>query len=230
MFGAYDASIETTSTRRGIAKIAAALLALATVPAAGRAEEAKPAGQDKTDAKVETAAPIEKPRIAPSNVQLKLDAVLHDLSQLPSPVAMMRSRILAAAHSGDLKAVKELITSGDVSLTLNGALPDEPIKMWRKQYPESDGIEILAILAGVLETDFVRLNAGSEQEIYVWPYFAHVPLKELDPPRLVELYRLLTAFDVQRLREAGAYTFFRVGIGADGTWQFFVSGAPQAAK
>ena len=40
------------------------------------------------------------------------------------------------------------------------------------------------------------LDAGAKREIYVWPYFAHMPLKNLDPPRLVELYRLLTAFDV----------------------------------
>ena len=218
MFDAHNASVKT-AFRRGfsVAVFLSAGLGMAV---------AAEAFSDKglADRQLLPPAPPEITRLAPSKLQVRPEAVLRDMSELPAPVALMRSRILSAAKSGDLNAVKSLITDNSTLLTSGPEPADEPIRMWRKQYPESDGIEILSVLAGLLESGFVRLEAGTEREIYVWPYFAHVPLKTLDPPRLVELYRLLTAFDVQRMREAGAYTFFRLGIGADGTWHYFVSG------
>lgn len=170
-----------------------------------------------------TASPSQYVRLAPTNVLVKSEAILRDLSQLPAPVARMRERILEAARSGDLAAVKTLVSQGSVQLSATTGPADDPIKTWRTQYPESAGIEVLSILVGVLEAGFVKLDAGTEREIYVWPYFAHLPLNTLDPPKLVELYRLLTAFDVQRMREAGSYTFFRLGISSDGNWHYFTA-------
>ena len=163
-------------------------------------------------------------RLTPSTAVTKIDEVLHDFARLPPYVALMRARILNAARTGDLAQVKALITHGQVRIGHDVGGEIDPIKIWRGQYPESEGVEVLSILISILETGFVRMDAGNEKEIYVWPYFAHVPLKNLDKPALVELYRIVTAFDVQRMREAGAYTFFRLGIGADGTWHYFQAG------
>jgi len=60
--------------------------------------------------------------------------------------------------------------------------------------------------------------------MYVWPYFARVPLKTLTAPQKVELLKIVTGSDYKEMLDAGAYNFFRVGIGRDGSWRFFVTG------
>lgn len=218
MFGARDASVTSLLRRMRLAMLA---LVLSWQQAMANDNFG---GKGLADRQPVSAVSPDNPFIPPAKTEVKPEAVLRDIGELPAPVALMRSRILAAAKSGELAALKALISEGRVALSSGQEPADDPVQMWRKQYPESNGVEILAILVGVLESGFVRLDAGGERDIYVWPYFAHIPLKNLDPPRLVELYRLLTAFDLQRMREAGSYTFFRVGIGADGKWQYFVSG------
>lgn len=100
----------------------------------------------------------------------------------------------------------------------------DPIAFWKATYPDSKGLEILAILIQVLETGFVHVHQGTPQEMYVWPYFAHVPLQQLTPEQKVELFRIITGSDYKKMKEFGAYIFYRVGIAPDGTWHFFVAG------
>jgi hypothetical protein len=83
---------------------------------------------------------------------------------------------------------------------------------------------LLSILIGTLETGFVHAKRGTPQEIYLWPYFARMPLASLTPEQKVELFRLVTGSDFKEMVEFGAYQFYRLGIGPDGTWHFFVSG------
>jgi hypothetical protein len=70
----------------------------------------------------------------------------------------------------------------------------------------------------------VHAGAGTEDELYVWPYFATYPLEALTSEQLVELFTLLTAADYEDMKSYGAYTFFRVGITPDGRWRFFLAG------
>jgi len=100
----------------------------------------------------------------------------------------------------------------------------DPIAYWKTNYPDSDGIEVLAILISVLETGFVRVEEGTRQEMYVWPYFVRMPVKTLSSAQKVELFRIVTGSDYKDLLAFGAYAFYRVGIGPQGTWHFFVAG------
>jgi hypothetical protein len=116
-------------------------------------------------------------------------------------------------------------------MTAGGSLPvysfsedKDPIGFWKAQYPDSEGVEALAILITVLETPFVHVDIGTPQEIYLWPYFARLPLKSLTPEQRVELFRIVTGADYRDMVEFGAYSFYRLGIAPDGTWQFFVAG------
>jgi hypothetical protein len=70
----------------------------------------------------------------------------------------------------------------------------------------------------------VHVQPGTSDELYVWPYFAQVPLEALTPSQLVELFTLVTAADYEDMRSYGSYTFFRVGIAPDGRWLFFLAG------
>jgi hypothetical protein len=38
------------------------------------------------------------------------------------------------------------------------------------------------------------------------------------------LFRIITGADYKDMVEFGVYSFYRLGIAPDGTWQFFVAG------
>jgi hypothetical protein len=150
--------------------------------------------------------------------------VITDLSQLPPPVARMRERILAAARSGELTRLVAVMQSGETLPIFAQNTGQDPITYWRTNYPDSEGVEILATLIDVLETGFVRVDQGTPQETYVWPYFARLPLDTLSAAQKVELFKIVTGSDYKEMLDAGTYNFFRVGIARDGSWRFFVTG------
>ncbi len=156
-----------------------------------------------------TAADKDKSRFIPSSTPAE---IITDLTRLPAPVARTRERILAAARA----LMKDTIFS----------FTDEkdPIAFWKANYPDSEGVEVLSILVTILETGFVRVDDGTGQEAYVWPYFVRMSLKALTPQQRVELFRIITGADYKDMTAFGAYSFYRLGIGADGSWQFFVAG------
>ena len=100
----------------------------------------------------------------------------------------------------------------------------DPIAFWKANFPDSDGVEILATLIQILETGFVHIARGTPQDMYVWPYFAQTPLKDLSREQKVELFRIVTGSDYKEMAEFGAYSFYRVGIAPDGVWHYFVAG------
>ena len=79
-------------------------------------------------------------------------------------------------------------------------------------------------MLAVLEAGYVHVAAGTPQEVYVWRYFGRYPLDKLTPEQLVELFTLVAAGEYQDMLSFGAYISFRVGIGPDGVWHFFVAG------
>jgi hypothetical protein len=100
----------------------------------------------------------------------------------------------------------------------------DPIAFLKGLSGDPDGQEILAILEEVLGAGFVHVDAGTPQELYVWPYFFGLPLDKLDARQKVELFKIVTASDVEDMKQFGAYIFYRVGITPSGQWTFFVAG------
>ncbi|WP_173931270.1 cytoplasmic protein [Chelativorans sp. Marseille-P2723] len=151
--------------------------------------------------------------------------ILYDVGALPEPVKRMRQLIIEAARSGDLERLRPLIGSGLSATQLAlGALEGDPIDFLREVSGDEDGQEILAILLEIMEAGFVRLNPGTEEELYVWPYFFAIPLEDLTPEQRVELFTIVTAGDYEEMKNFGAYIFFRSGITPDGRWVYFVAG------
>jgi len=150
--------------------------------------------------------------------------IIRDLSRLPSRAARTRERILEAARTGDLDKLLIVMQSNETLPVFSFGNEKDPIAFWKAIYPDSEGLEILAILIQVLETGFVHVHIATPQEMYVWPYFAHVPLQRITPEQKVELFRIATGSDYKKMKEFGAYIFYRVGIAPDGTWHFFVAG------
>ncbi len=148
--------------------------------------------------------------------------IVTDLSRLPAAVARTRDRILATARTGDLQQLATLMNESKPIFSFTD--DKDPVAFWKANYPDSDGIEALSILITILETGFVRVDEGTPQEMYVWPYFVRMPLKTLTAPQRVELFRIITGADYKDMIAFGAYAFYRLGIGPDGTWHFFVAG------
>jgi hypothetical protein len=136
----------------------------------------------------------------------------------------MRERILAAARSGDLEKLLLVMQSNETLPVFSFGDEKDPIAFWKANFPDSDGVEILATLIQILETGFVHIARGTPQDMYVWPYFAQTPLKDLSREQKVELFRIVTGSDYKEMTEFGAYSFYRVGIAPDGVWHYFVAG------
>ena len=150
--------------------------------------------------------------------------IITDLSRLPVPVARMRERILEAARSGDLEKLVLVMQSNETLPVFSFGSEKDPVAYWKANFPDSDGVEILATLIQILETGFVHVARGTPQDMYVWPYFAQTPLKDLSREQKVELFRIVTGSDYKQMIEFGAYSFYRVGIAPDGVWHYFVAG------
>jgi hypothetical protein len=146
-----------------------------------------------------------------------------DVRHLPPAVSRTRDRILAAARTGDLQALLTLMRANGSMPVFSHTQKQDPAAYWKESYPDSEGVEILSILITLLETEPVRIDAGTPQEMYLWPYFARLPLESLTPAQKVELFRVVTGSDYKDMLERGRYVFYQVGIGPDGTWRYFVA-------
>jgi hypothetical protein len=165
-----------------------------------------------------------KPNTGKSGTPAALPEPISDLSKLPDKVRQTRTRILEAARSGDLTKVQTAMQANEMMPVFSFGGEKNPVEFWKSSYPDSEGLEALAILIEILEMPFVHLDKGTPQEMYVWPYFYSMPLKQLTAEQKVELFRLVTGSDWREMLDFGAYIFFRVGIAPDGVWHFFVAG------
>ena len=151
--------------------------------------------------------------------------VFYDPGLLPDPVRTMRDKILEAALSGDLDKLRVVVQSNEMPPVFSfGENGSDPIAAMKEQSNDGEGREVMAILAEVLEAGYVHVDQGTPQEMYLWPYFAGYPINELTPAQTIELFKIVTSFEYNEMKEFGAYNFYRVGIGPDGTWHFFVAG------
>lgn len=150
--------------------------------------------------------------------------VHYGADELPPMVARMRSELMEAARTGRVEALRPVLEQNEMPPTLSFEGVDDPIEHLKDASGDPDGREILALLLEILEAGWVHVDAGTPQEMYIWPYFARWPLDALSPEQEVELYRILTAYDVDEMRRHGGYIFYRVGIGPDGTLHYFVAG------
>ena len=149
--------------------------------------------------------------------------VILDLSTLPEPVRRMRELIVEAAASGDIDNLRPLTNPGPRQTEVNGE-GEDPVETMKGFSGDPDGQEILAILLDILSTGTAHIDAGTPEEVYVWPYFAARPLSSLTAPERVELLRIVTAGDLMGMEESGNYSFYRIGITPDGEWKFFTGG------
>jgi hypothetical protein len=152
----------------------------------------------------------------------RLGDVRYGTDELPAAVAETRLKLIEAARTGDIEALRPLFDAQRTQPLVAGTeYVEDAVDELRDQSGDDAGREILAILLEVLESGYVHIT---DEGTYVWPYFAEVSLRELGSPQYVELYRLLTSIDVEVLQTMGFYSFYRVGIADDGRIRYFSAG------
>lgn len=145
---------------------------------------------------------------------------------LPAQVAAMRQAILDAANSGVIEEMREAIELSEIKPEFGPAVDTDPIDHWKKLSSDGEGREILAALTGILEMGWARrpVSNGKGRAMYVWPYLAEMPLRDLSPAQDADLRRLVRGPEAEAMRQSGRYTHWSLGIAEDGTWHYFVRG------
>ena len=151
-------------------------------------------------------------------------AVNYGAAKLPAPVTEMREAMLAAVRSGKIEELRHAYELNELKPELGPAPVSDPVAHWKKISGDGEGLEVLAALAEILDAGYVTVPLGRDVEnnrIYVWPYFAEVPLAKLSAAQQVELLRLVPPAAAKEMLQSGKYTHWRLAIGADGTWHHF---------
>ena len=147
-----------------------------------------------------------------------------NVDKLPVQVAEMRDAILDAARRGDIDDLLDPIQMNELKPDFGDVAADAPLQGWKSLSIDGQGREVLAILTDILESPYAVIRQGQDIEnnkIYVWPYFAEVPINKLPPHLDTQLLRLIPREDYKVMKKTGKYTFWRLTIGADGTWHSF---------
>jgi hypothetical protein len=143
---------------------------------------------------------------------------------LPANVEDMREQILAAVHAGDLAELTGAIEWNEIKPDFGKDATSDPFAHWKAKSADGQGRDVLAVLGNILSLPPARLAIGRDPEntlVYVWPYLAELPLDTLTPAEEVELYRLMPVADARAMIKAKKWTWWRIAIGADGTWHTF---------
>ncbi len=197
-------------------------------PDSDEATEPKPDdGQDALPGVDPNVTPNEEGGIARPDVDPDAPPpqIEYDVEKLPEPVRRMRNLLIEACKSGDIEKLRPLVGTGDRAAQLSlSETPDDPVAFLKAASGDGEGREVMAIMEEVLDAGYVHLNAGTPEDIYVWPYFFGLALDKLDPRQRVELYKIITAGDYDEMVTFNTYIFYRLGITPAGEWAFFVTG------
>jgi hypothetical protein len=140
---------------------------------------------------------------------------------LPRTVLDLREVLQGAVESGQIEELVQTYAEAHVKPDIGAAQGADPAAHWRRLSGDGQGREVLAALSLILEAGYAEIRRGADIEnnkLYVWPYFAEMPLSKLTPRQEVELLRLVPASVAKEMKEKGKYTHWRLVIGADGTW------------
>lgn len=133
---------------------------------------------------------------------------------LPAAVAATRAAIHAAAVACDYTALGALAEADETTFSYGGGT--DPVAFWVAE--GTQGRDPLSLMARLLST-----TPAQDPETGTWAW----PAAHIDPTDEASWTELEAVFDAETLallRQADGYLGFRIGIAADGTWQFAVGG------
>jgi len=150
--------------------------------------------------------------------------VSSDLSALPEPVRAMRERLIEAARTGDIEALRPIMDAQAKPPNVSFGNPEDPIASLKKASADGEGVELLAVMLNLLDAPYGILGEGDDT-VYIWPYLAGMTdVSKLTPEQNVDAYRLLTPEQYEEFIAREGWYNWRLVIGADGVWLAFTAG------
>lgn len=169
--------------------------------------------------------------LAASAVEGASERVPHEVAaeapvagKLPHNVAEMRDEILAAAAGGEIDELRVPIQWNELRPAFGEEAGTDPIAHLKRLAGDGAGREVLAAMVEILSLPAARVRTGRDIEndaVYVWPYLAERDLATLTPAEEVHLLRLVSPAEGKEMRANKKWTWWRLSIGADGTWLTF---------
>lgn len=150
--------------------------------------------------------------------------ISRDLTQLPQPVRELRSKIIAAARSGDVSELGPIFALQPQPTALGQSQGSDPVVYLKQSSNDGKGCETLAIMLDLLDAPYAVYDKGKPDAVYVWPAFVAEDLNTLTPRDLVDVYRVVSSQDLIDMQQYGGWFFYRLGISAAGQWLFFSAG------
>lgn len=144
---------------------------------------------------------------------------------LPKNVTEMRDALLAAVQSANIEELLTPYEWNELPPAISDEKVDDPIAYWKSQSRDGQGLEILQTLDKLLKLPPAKLNVGKDYEnnaLYVWPYLAELDLSKLTPRQQFELRTLVPPKEARKIIDTKKWTWWRLAIGADGTWHSFM--------
>lgn len=146
----------------------------------------------------------------------RVEAIPEDA--LPLEVALSRTRVQLAALGQHWEELEALLDPTTFSYSFGE--DGDPIGYWMELEADAHAPIIGDILPTTLGAHYAKSRG-----VYMWPSAAAKLSKNWTERDLNDLRKLgYSDRDIESFEEFGGYLGYRVGIEADGTWIFFVSG------
>ena len=149
--------------------------------------------------------------------------VSSDVSQLPEAVQRKRAALLEIAAGGDIAALGPIMDADQTVVSFGD--PEDRIAYLREQSADGEGVQMLALLAELLEAPYAAYDGGDGSAVYIWPYFGGMlGLADLTAAQKVDAYKLVTPEQLDEMVMLEAWYWWRVSMGPEGNLQAFVAG------
>ena len=149
-----------------------------------------------------------------------------DLSLLPTPVAQIREKILAACDKGDVEALRIPIDWNETRplFAKSGAFKagTDPIDILKALSFDGKGRETIALIRAIFTQPFLTIARGPTT-LYEWPAFARHSEAPANEAETRARWRCVRFADLPRSNAEGRPRATRIGIAADGVWHYFWS-------
>ena len=138
----------------------------------------------------------------------------------------MRELILEAAQSGDIEDLRAAIERNETPpIFSTGANRPrtfaDAVEFLKTRSFDGQGRETLAIIAAAFDQPYVKITRGPAVT-YEWPAFAARSLLEASEEERLEIWRCMRFSSLASSPDKPP-ALERIGIGADGTWHYFVA-------
>jgi hypothetical protein len=147
--------------------------------------------------------------------------VIYDPRTLPDPVQRMLGKIVSAAQTGNVEAMRTVLESNELKPMVTAEQVPDPIQYWKEQSANGIGRDVLAAMLNIIASGAVLTGKGHDA-MYVWPYFAEAEIAKLTPPEQVEFYRVVPPANAAAILKSGKYDYYRLGISPEGVWHYFI--------